>query len=92
MGHRRPPAGSLFALALSGVASSTLVVLGHIGFWTHSTLVLIFLNILPYSKHFHIITAIPNVFPRGHLAARTATPARAQHRGVDGGGRESDRG
>ena len=33
---------------------------------------LVFLNILPYTKHFHIITAIPNVFlgdltPRGRL-------------------------
>jgi hypothetical protein len=26
--------------------------------------VLIFLNILPYSKHFHIITAVANVFAR----------------------------
>ena len=29
-----------------------------------STLVLLFLNLLPHSKHFHIITAIPNVFAR----------------------------
>jgi Fe-S oxidoreductase len=48
-------------------------VLEHVGFWTHSSLVLIFLNLLPYSKHFHVITAIPNVFtmslqPRGRLA------------------------
>jgi Fe-S oxidoreductase len=70
--HFADPTGSLFALALSGFDSSTLVVLGHAGFWTHSTLVLIFLNLLPYTKHFHIITAIPNVFlgdtsPRGRL-------------------------
>jgi Fe-S oxidoreductase len=70
--HFADPTGSLFALALSGLGSSTLVVLGHAGFWTHSTLVLIFLNLLPYTKHFHIITAIPNVFlgdtsPRGRL-------------------------
>ena len=35
--------------------------IAHAGFWIHSSLVLIFLNILPYSKHFHIITAVPNV-------------------------------
>src|SRR5690606_2392050 len=52
------PAGSLFALLLAPLGTSTLVVLGHAGFWSHATLVLIFLNILPYSKHFHIITAI----------------------------------
>src|SRR6187399_1784501 len=56
------PAGSLFAVLFQSLDISTLVVLAHAGFWSHSTLVLIFLNILPYSKHFHIITAIPNVF------------------------------
>ncbi len=66
------PGGSLFAVLLSSVPSSVLTWLGPLGFWTHSTLVLIFLNILPYSKHFHIITAIPNVFltdltPAGRL-------------------------
>ncbi len=64
-------AGSAMALLLSGVESDrTLAVLEHIGFWTHSALVLVFLNILPFSKHFHIITAIPNVFlrDRGYAA------------------------
>jgi Fe-S oxidoreductase len=55
------PGGSAMAMAVSGLAMPALVVLAHVGFWTHSSLVLIFLNILPYSKHFHIITAIPNV-------------------------------
>jgi Fe-S oxidoreductase len=70
--HLAEPAGSLSALLLSGLGSSVLVVLAHVGFWTHTTLVLVFLNLLPYTKHFHIITAIPNVFlgdttPRGRL-------------------------
>lgn len=30
--------------------------------WIHIALVLIFLNILPYSKHFHVLLSIPNVF------------------------------
>ncbi len=93
LGYRfAEPAGSLFALLLSGVGSSVLVVLAQIGFWTHSSLVLIFLNLLPYTKHFHIITAIPNVFlgdttPRGPFAT-----AGAQHRSLDGRRREGDRG
>jgi Fe-S oxidoreductase len=58
------PAGSLFAVALAGLSRETLILLAQAGFWTHASLVLIFLNILPYSKHFHIITAIPNVFFR----------------------------
>ncbi|HSO00502.1 MAG TPA: (Fe-S)-binding protein [Candidatus Nanopelagicales bacterium] len=66
------PAGSLAATLLAGVGASALVVIAHAGFWTHATLVLVFLNLLPYSKHFHIITAIPNVLtrdlePRGRL-------------------------
>ncbi|HEY6081562.1 MAG TPA: (Fe-S)-binding protein, partial [Polyangiaceae bacterium] len=67
------PGGSLVAQLVSGLSVEALVTLAHVGFWTHSTLVLVFLNILPYSKHFHIITAIPNVFlgdlttPRGRL-------------------------
>jgi Fe-S oxidoreductase len=71
--HWSEPGGSVAAFALAGVdRSSVLLGLEHFGFWTHSSLVLIFLNILPYSKHFHIITAIPNVFtrdgtPRGQL-------------------------
>ncbi len=35
----------------------------HEGFWwAHALLVLGFLNYLPYSKHLHVITSIPNVF------------------------------
>ncbi|NQY68156.1 MAG: (Fe-S)-binding protein [Flavobacteriales bacterium] len=30
--------------------------------WAHIVLVFTFLNILPYSKHFHVIMSIPNVF------------------------------
>ncbi len=66
------PSGSLAAALLQKANESLLIVVAHAGFWTHSTLVLVFLNILPYSKHFHIITAIPNVFlgdqtPKGRL-------------------------
>lgn len=56
------PGGSFFSLLLADTGLSQLVLLSQVGFWTHASLVLIFLNILPYSKHFHIITAIPNVY------------------------------
>lgn len=58
------PAGSLVAALIGGMSPGALTVIGGAGFWIHSTLVLVFLNILPYSKHFHIITSIPNVFTR----------------------------
>jgi Fe-S oxidoreductase len=56
------PAGSLIAVLVQGLGLKSLVWLATIGFWTHSTLVLVFLNLLPHSKHFHIITALPNAF------------------------------
>jgi Fe-S oxidoreductase len=55
------PAGSLASLLLSGLSNGALLVIAHAGFWIHSSLVLIFLNLLPHSKHFHVITSIPNV-------------------------------
>ncbi len=30
--------------------------------WIHILLILAFLNLLPYSKHFHVITSVPNVY------------------------------
>lgn len=66
------PGGSAFAVLFAESSMGSLLSVAQLGFWTHSILVLVFLNILPYSKHFHIITAIPNVFlgdqrPRGRL-------------------------
>ncbi|MBX3250938.1 MAG: (Fe-S)-binding protein [Myxococcales bacterium] len=56
------PFGSALALAFSGMSEETLKVLEHAGFWWHAAWVLLFLHILPYTKHFHIITVMPNVF------------------------------
>lgn len=57
------PFGGIVAQLLSGADSEGVVrVFQHAGFWWHSAFVLIFLNILPYSKHFHVLTVIPNVF------------------------------
>lgn len=43
-----------------------------VGWWLHNCVILVFLNLLPLSKHFHILTSLPNVFfvktePRGAL-------------------------
>ncbi len=56
------PAGSVVAMMVQGLSDGALNCVRHVGFWTHVALVLIFLNLLPYSKHFHVITAIPNVY------------------------------
>jgi Fe-S oxidoreductase len=58
------PSGSLGALALYGMgfAPGVTAVIAGASFFLHLALVLVFLNVLPYGKHFHIITALPNVF------------------------------
>ncbi len=43
--------------------SSTMVrLVFEVNWWVHVVLVLGFLNYLPYSKHFHVLTSIPNVY------------------------------
>lgn len=49
-----------------------------ISYFAHIFLILGFLNFLPYGKHFHILTAIPNLFlfktrPRGELTTLNLT-------------------
>ena len=67
------PLSSIFApLLLSDLSTHGLHVLHEISWWVHILLIFIFANILPYSKHFHVFTSIPNVFlsrlePLGYL-------------------------
>ncbi|MBK9128581.1 MAG: (Fe-S)-binding protein [Phycisphaerales bacterium] len=57
--HASMPFASLIA-PLVGTSAA----LHHFGFWVHAGLVLLFLNLLPYGKHFHILTVVPNIFAR----------------------------
>ena len=41
---------------------TALAVLERVGWWAHIVGILLFLNYLPSSKHFHIITSFPNVY------------------------------
>ncbi|MBI4429639.1 MAG: 4Fe-4S dicluster domain-containing protein [Ignavibacteriales bacterium] len=63
--------GALMPL-LSSFDGATVEVLGDVFWWIHIVLVLAFLNYLPYSKHLHVLTSVPNVYftsiePRGAL-------------------------
>jgi len=51
-------------LAGAGVGADGARVISEIGWWGHNVIIMIFLNLLPLSKHFHIITGLPNVFFR----------------------------
>jgi Fe-S oxidoreductase len=56
------PAGSLGAAAVAGLEPGALGGVALASLLLHLALVLVFLNVLPYGKHFHIITSLPNVF------------------------------
>ena len=47
---------------LSGLPDGVVAGAHGVLWWTHALLVLAFLNYLPYSKHLHIVSSIPNVY------------------------------
>lgn len=52
----------------------TLAIIGRTAWWIHIVGILLFLNYLPISKHFHIILAFPNTYfsktePKGQLSS-----------------------
>ena len=49
-------------LVLSNAGADTTHLVMKAGFWIHVITQLVFLNLLPLGKHFHVITALPNVF------------------------------
>jgi Fe-S oxidoreductase len=48
----------------SSMFSPALPALPGFFWWAHAVVLLVFMNFLPFSKHMHILTAIPNVFLR----------------------------
>ncbi len=70
---RWQPVSRLVGMALGGMGVGTARFVSDAGWWLHNCVILVFLNLLPLSKHFHIITSLPNVFfvktqPRGALS------------------------
>ncbi len=57
------PVSSLIAHAFfSRTSQGNLAISANIFWWVHAVVLLAFLNYLPYSKHMHILTSIPNCF------------------------------
>ncbi len=56
------PISGLFAPMLADYSVSTLIMVERIAWWAHIVGILLFLNYLPISKHFHIILAFPNTY------------------------------
>jgi len=67
------PISNLLVGALSGMSENSLIIMERGLWWFHIIGIFAFLNYLPYSKHFHILLAFPNVFysklsPKGQLS------------------------
>jgi len=54
----------LSSLFVERMDATTLTVLYKVSWWTHALLFLFFLDFIPYSKHLHILTSLPNCFFR----------------------------
>lgn len=63
LAHWAPVAGifaNLFRVA--GTSPAVLTGVMNVSYFIHIALILLFLNFLPYGKHFHVFTFLPNVF------------------------------
>ena len=68
------PVSSLVGKALAPLAADA-AARGHVlTYWTHVLIVLTFLNYLPYSKHIHLLGALPNIFARNRSARTMDLP------------------
>ena len=77
------PLASGAASLLDGRSSGTLETLHLAGFWVHNAALLFFLCYLPLSKHFHVITALPNVFHANLTPAGKIKPPRYDQPDLD---------
>ena len=58
------PISSAIGTWLAPLSSHAAARGATIGYWLHVLIVLTFLNYLPYSKHIHLLGALPNIFTR----------------------------
>ncbi|BCG48205.1 Fe-S oxidoreductase [Citrifermentans bremense] len=59
----RPVSGAVASL-LQGMPQDSLEGIASGSWWVHAVVLLLFMNLLPRSKHMHILTAIPNCYFR----------------------------
>ncbi len=67
------PISSAVSGVFDGVASDNLETWAGVFWWIHAIVLLGFLNYLPYSKHLHVLTAIPNCFFKSLEKVNTQT-------------------
>jgi heterodisulfide reductase subunit C len=81
--HPFLPLASGAASMLGGLSNAALQTLHLAGFWVHNAALLFFLCYLPLSKHFHVITALPNVFHANLTPAGRIKPPRYDEPDLD---------
>ena len=64
----QPETHMVFSTAVTAIIGSpdaaTAATLSSVNFWIHMIIVLFFLNYIPYSKHIHLLGALPNIYLR----------------------------
>jgi Fe-S oxidoreductase len=68
------PISNTVAQAFAGMPADAAHRGQVIGYWLHVLILLTFLNYLPYSKHIHLLGALPNIFLRNRSDRRMDLP------------------
>jgi Fe-S oxidoreductase len=68
------PISSLIGRALAPLSPEAAERGQMMGYWLHVLIVLTFLNYLPYSKHIHLLGALPNILTRNRSERRMDLP------------------
>jgi Fe-S oxidoreductase len=58
------PVSNIVSKMMAAVPLEQLHTIESAAYWLHMVIVLTFLNYLPYSKHIHLLGALPNIFTR----------------------------
>ncbi len=79
------PVGLFVAGLLGGLSHSGLALLYSVMWWAHLVIFFGFMNFLPYSKHFHVFTALFNVYFRNLEPNKNIKPMdlEAEHFGIN---------
>jgi len=83
-------ASTLLSHAFAGDSAATLEHRISVNFWVHVVLLLGFLNILPFGKHFHVLTALPATFLARVTSSGTLEKLEFEGRETFGVGRVED--
>jgi len=84
------PVGSAVGGLMAGLPAFPLQIVAVASWWVHAVVLLVFMNVLPRSKHMHILTAIPNTYLRS-LEKPNTVPRESFDKGRRFGVSEVDR-